>query len=224
MCRLAKKNTRFDADLCNLTYPYTVMITPSTRPYSIFFDDASRHFTAECVAILGLKVDSGGKRSLSTHNLSPDAAGIWKKYNFHQTYDSKSGVQQKTFHLLCDICKSCHIQSILFDWDKTLSVHSGLNTSAKPSYYVAECYFGGADRMKAMKSFFRLAHSKRWDIRILTSNPVAESNKHYFQCLLETVCAGWVSLEYVPRSKIEHVGLNEKLYGLCCKCAHETAI
>ena len=135
--------------------------------------------------------------------------------------DFKSGVQIQTFFFkkkhLCNTSRSSTIKSVLFDWDKTLCVHAGLDTSAKPSFRVSECYVGGKERMDAIRKFFRLAFWRRWSVRIMTSNPSAIKNKCYFRKLLSTICGGWIPIEYIQSSKTKHTASTDGIYGLQCK-------
>ena len=199
-----------------LGHLYKVMNTPCTKPYAIFFDDASHHFTNDCGAVFGLKVSSGRNGIGKRPALNDEAEDLWQKNQFHKMYDSKSGVKIKTFHSLCKICSLSEVKCVIFDWDKTLSVHAGVDTSVKPSYRAAECYFGGEKRMKSMRRFFRMAFWKRWNVRIMTSNPVAKENASYFRRILSTVWGRWIPIEYVPYPKIKHLASRDEKYGLQC--------
>ena len=207
--------------LNELTRPYRILIHPTIYPYAIFFDDAMHHFTKDCGAILGLRVASGPNGYGHKPKLSPKADIMWKENRFHKMYDFRSGVKIHTFHLLCQICRSSQIKSVIFDWDKTLSMHAGLDTSVPPTYTAAECYFGGKERMKAIRKFFRLALWKCWEIRIMTSNPAATTHLYYFKRLLVTVCGVWIPIEYVSYPKIKHVASKNRKYGLQCKCQNK---
>jgi hypothetical protein len=214
----ATPDAEFDARLRELARPYRVMTRPAASPYAIFFDDASHHFTRDCRAVFGLRVASGRDGRGAPPPLSPPARALWHAHGLQRMFDPRAGVKARTFDQLRGVCGSSNVRCVIFDFDKTLSVLAGLDTTLPPTRRAAECYFGGLERMRAMRSFFRAAFWRRWRVRVLTANPVARESVRYFRALLGAVGGAWVPIEHVGYAKVRHVAVEQQKYGLRCSC------
>jgi hypothetical protein len=138
------------------------------------------------------------------------------------SYDPISGVNKKHIHEL--ICPNMpHLRSLIFDWDRTLSVFEGLY-SIFPNVKdvliefnladqvdisdVAEYYLGGCKRLKLLRKVWKLAHINKIPIYILSSNPSVGKHPTFFYQLLKSVKLG-VPLKHImfrgDRTKYEYI-------------------
>jgi hypothetical protein len=182
-----------------------ISIEPRQIPYSIFIDDTLRNFVASH-KVLGLLAPSSEKTPDEIPKLSYYAKRAWYKYNINLTYDAKSGIPTKAFRILG---RSVHIfkndvQAVYLDWDKTLSVHSSFKAETITKY-TAECYFGGRERMRAMKYFFLQLKKYNIDVCVLTSNGRAKRDQDSFRKALNYVRGGWVRIEFTDEVKVKQI-------------------
>lgn len=173
--------------------------------FVLFVDDSSRHFNRSNI-VLGLLV----KRELKpTLKLSKRALERWQtESRDFETYDNSLGISIGGFDALKKFVKLNfqNIHSITLDWDNTLTVHSTFR-SAKIDKYVAECYFGGLQRMKKIKSFFRMCRKKNIFISVLTCNGRAKTmeGQRAFLEALKWVDARNINVNFTDKSKISYI-------------------
>lgn len=182
-----------------------VSIEPRQTPFSIFIDDSLRNFVAS-YKVLGLLVPSSEKTPNEIPKLSYYARKAWYKQNINVTYDAKSGIPIKAFRLLGQLIPKHkdEVQTLYIDWDKTLSVHSSFKAETI-TQYVTECYFGGRERMRAMKYFFIQLRRHNIDVCILTSNGRAKRDQESFRKALKYVRGDWVRIEFTDEVKVRQI-------------------
>jgi hypothetical protein len=182
-----------------------ISIEPRQVPYSIFIDDTLRNFAASH-KVLGLLVPSSDKTPNEMPKLSYYARRVWYKESINLTYDIQSGIPINVFKLLTTLLPlhKNDVQTVFLDWDKTLSVHSSFR-APKISRYVAECYFGGIARMKAIKHFFKQLYRHKIDVCILTSNGRAKKDKEAFTKALSYVSGEWIRVEFTDEVKVKQI-------------------
>ena len=131
-----------------------------------------------------------------------------KKY-IGRTYDKNSGIQtNEIFELMKVIKENNYIRNIIFDWDRTITLHEGIPNILGPGYKniinyykdiiaetnyldfglidIAEYYFGGFDRIAALQILFEFLQENNINIYILTANILASepiNRKFYFDIL-----------------------------------------
>jgi len=173
---------------------FQIVLKPTITPLIIFIDDTLRNFTASN-KILGLLCRSSDKTPDATPKLSRYASRYWKKLNINETYDEISGIPTKSFEILTSIIQSNikNVEIIILDWDKTLTVHASYKSDVI-NRYVMECYFGGYERMRAIKKFFAKLKKMKCKVLILTSNGRAKRDIESFQKGLSYVGASWVKI------------------------------
>ena len=73
--------------------------------------------------------------------------------------------------------------------------------------HIAECYFGGLDRMKNMKEFFHTCQKNHVHVAVLTCNSKAKSSegKALFLQALQFVDAKNVDVYFTDKRKIPHI-------------------
>lgn len=177
---------------------------PRMSPYILFIDDTESHFSASYV-VYGLLV----KPTQSNMKLSNKAQKRWaeNKNNFEK-YDANLGISEDGFKGLEYFVKINHkdIRTLILDWDKTTTVHGTFKSNIIDKY-ITECYFGGLNRMKAMKKFFKQCKQKNVYVIILTCNSRArtEEGKSAFKKALSFVGATNVEIFFTDKSKVSHI-------------------
>ena len=117
------------------------------------------------------------------------------------SYDPKSGINKHHVrNLLFPHMKN--LRSIIFDWDRTLTVFEGLySISANVEDMlvefnlmgqvtikdVAEYYLGGSKRIRLLRKVWEVARKNKIPIYILSSNPSVGRNPTFFYQLLASV-------------------------------------
>ena len=182
-----------------------ISIEPRQKPYFIFIDDTLRNFVASH-KVLGLLVPSSEKTPDEIPKLSYFARKAWYKQNINLTYDVKSGIPNQAFRILGRLIPKYknEVQTLYIDWDKTLSVHSSFKAEII-TRYVTECYFGGWERMRAMKYFFIQLKRHNIDVCILTSNGRAKRDQDAFRKALKYVRGDWVRIEFTDEVKVRQI-------------------
>lgn len=165
-------------------------------PCILFFDDSMRNFAKKPNYVYGVVIKSSSyDTEYDPPLLTNDAMKMWENYDFQRIYDATSGISINAFLELQKNLPHPYVSQIVLDWDLTLSVHRAIHreciTKSK-KYIAAECYFGGLERMMAIKRFFRHAYWRRIKITIITSNPVAKTNPELLKLLLSTVYGKWI--------------------------------
>jgi hypothetical protein len=191
-------------------------VLPATRfPCLMFFDDSRRNLTGKADFVYGfvIKASVYDAKFSKPASLSEKAQIMWDAHNFHKTYDANAGITIKAIRALKDLLPNSKIDCVVFDWDLTLSQHRALISDAIHSNtkVAAECFFGGKDRMSAIKEFFRFAYWKHIRVRIVTSNPIANHNPDMIKKILATVYASWVPIIY-SRQKMKYVKENSTMF------------
>ena len=112
---------------------FRIVIRPKHEKIVIFLDDSLRNFVASH-KVLGLLVPSSSNTPDKKPVLTRYANKIWFQNDFQNTYDVVSGIPTASFYLLASsVCNhKDNIESIIIDWDKTLSVHSSFKMQIKP--------------------------------------------------------------------------------------------
>lgn len=78
-------------------------------------------------------------------------------------------------------------KTIVFDWDKTLTVLPGFASSKFNNENYIEFIFGGPTRFQRIKDLFKNLHKKEKSIYILTSNGQADTNRENFFTIIRTL-------------------------------------
>ena len=186
-----------------LVQPYRVAIKPKHHPFVIFFDDSPENFRGKPTReILGLIVPIPVTTQVP-QDLSNSARKYWEMNNMDAVFTG-SGLISSTFNTLCNIIKKDDslIEGIFFDWDKTLSVFRSIRIDTINMSGAAECYFGGKNRMKAIKSLFRCAKKHNVPISIFTANRTVTIYTKEFRNLLKKVDGHSISIYFTQGPKL----------------------
>jgi len=184
---------------------FKIVIRPKNEKFVIFLDDSLRNFVASH-KILGLLVASSSNTQDKKPVLTRYANKIWFQYDFQNTYDAISGIPTASFYLLANtvLKHTNNIESIILDWDKTLSVHSSFKME-NINKRVMECYFGGTRRMQAMTHFFKICKKNKVNVMVLTANSRAKYDVQAFQKGLSYVKADWVPVMFTDMTKTTYI-------------------
>ena len=195
------------------------------KKLSLFFDNDSNNFLDKyhCKNVIPVLVDDMTNEFTEKYNTYTSIA----KYNEYlsslnygsllygqcvrqlnrfgvDSYDPRSGINKMHVrNLLFPYMKN--LRSIIFDWDRTLTVFEGLysisanvedmlrqfNLSGQVTTKdVAEYYLGGPKRVRLLRKVWEMAHRKGIPIYILSSNPSVGRNPTFFYQLLGSVKLG----------------------------------
>ena len=173
-------------------------------PYIILIDNTETHFTASRF-VFGLLI----KPQPSSLHLSRNAQKVWFKYSdWFAKYDPTMGISENGFKVLESYVQQnhCNIQSIILDWDKTITKHATFRSSFIDKY-VTECYFGGFRRMKCIKKFLKTCRKKKVNIIVLTCNMRARTleGKRMIQRALSFVCDYDIEILFTDKLKVGYI-------------------
>lgn len=188
---------------------FIVRTQPKVKPYVLFIDDTESHFSASFV-VYGLLV----KPNETSLKLSRNAQKKWaEQTKDFEKYDKTLGISENGFKALQDFVKKNHsdIRTIILDWDKTITVHGTFKTETIDKY-IAECYFGGMDRMKAMKRFFKECSRHKVHVIVLTCNGRArtEDGRMMFSKALSFVGGNDINIFFTDKTKIALINVLAK--------------
>lgn len=194
-------------DLRKIEGDFEILMRPlvEVRPYVIFVDDFRSNFTVSS-KILGLLSPSNEKTPTQTPVLSNRALKQWQEQHLYQSYDAESGIPTKGFRTIRKFIQKnkADISSIIFDWDKTLTVHSSFR-AINITKETMEGYFGGKPRMNAIKHFFQVMRRLRVSVIILTSNPRSRYDTQSFKRALSFVSGEWVPIYFTDNIKTTYI-------------------
>ena len=186
---------------------FETMMIPQTKPYHIFVDDTVRHFKFKgALKVLGLLSPSSEKTPDEIPVLTRKA---FKEWDLSSSYDAQSGIPASAFHFMIKFAKNNKkdIDSIVLDWDKTLTMHSSFKTT-KINKAIMEGYFGGKHRMNKIRLFFKSMKKNKVNVRILTSNPRSKYDLDSFKKGLKYVSGEWVPIYYTENVKTWYIHKN----------------
>lgn len=168
--------------------PLVQLSAPSAIPYSVFFDDSPEHHAADD-RLMGVLVPRGVAKTRATPDLSPRARHLWFGGRLHRTYDPLSGISTASLRALSDEFRrrgGC-VRSVIFDWDRTLTMHKGMDRAVLWKRGAPECYFGGRARMRALRELFTVLRRRRIRVHLVSTNPLLRSCPLAFTRLLLAV-------------------------------------
>ncbi len=195
---------------------------PENKKISLFFDNDGNNFLDRyhCKNVIPILVDDMNDEFSDQYNTYTSInkyneylAGLnYGAYLYGQcvrkmnrfgidSYDPRSGVNKRHVRdLLYPYMKQ--LRSIIFDWDRTLTVFEGLysistnvvdmldefNLKGQVSIKdVAEYYLGGCKRVRLLRKVWKAAYKNKIPIYILSSNPSVGKNPTFFYQLLASV-------------------------------------
>ena len=196
---------------CDLDEYFKVVMKPQTENFTLFIDDTLRNFGRRNPKVMGLLPPSSPNSQKTPDEIPEDlgrtARKTWYSKDIGSSYDAKSGIPTEGFkclELFVRVNKG-RINGVVLDWDKTLTKHSSFKCESITAP-VAQCYFGGKARMKAIKSFFTTLKKLEIPIMILTNNARAKRESEPFQRALRYVGAYNVNISFAEGSKMDIVG------------------
>ena len=192
-------------DFNKIEEDFKILMRPQVRPYVIFVDDFRSNFTAS-FKILGLLSPSHTKTPNQIPVLSPKAFKEWKKQHLYESYDAESGIPTRGFGTILSFVRRNKedISSVIFDWDKTLTVHSSFR-AVNITKETMEGYFGGKTRMYAIKQFFQNMQKMNMSVIILTSNPRSKYDTQSFKKALSFVSGEWIPIYFTDNIKTPYI-------------------
>jgi len=179
---------------------FEIIVSPKNTRCAVLVDDTLRNFSANhnTLGLLPAKHEHHFK-------LTYFARKLWNKYflELEKSYVLHSGISAKGFQLLSHTIKLLNVSVVVLDWDKTLTYHSSFKLQPCKAY--AECLFGGYNRMKEIRKFFRQLHRNGTPTFILTNNPRAKHDSSSFSNILKYVGGSWVPVLHTGDTKMTYM-------------------